>query len=223
MQIRAALAIVVFLVGLKYITNKNLKKYTIISIIVYSLHHSLLIAIPQYFINKLKIKKKHIVIGLLIAFVIAGFYSAFIRNAIQNYNVEKDLISATYTADNGEYSIGQGLLNPMIYYQVIILLLFTFKEKELINLTQHYFTIRNAYFVSTLILITLSSFSALSGRGSTTFATLDIIIVPTFLRLLPKNMRFLGVLAIVVIYIQLYFIQIFTQSYYKKTKMITGR
>ena len=77
----------------------------------------------------------------------------------------------------------------MIYFQVFLLLAYTFNEKKLRLTTPHYVTIRNAYFYSTLLLITLSCYTALSGRTSSMFATLEMVIIPSLVLMFHKRNR----------------------------------
>lgn len=56
-------------------------------------------------------------------------------------------------------------------------------------INQYYYVIRDGYFYSTLILITFCSFTALSGRTSTMFATLEFSIIPSLVYLFDKKER----------------------------------
>ena len=72
--------------------------------------------------------------------------------------------------------------------------MYTFTEERMKLTTSHYITIRNAYFYSTLILITLSCYTALSGRVSSQFATLEMVIIPSIAYSFQKKDRWIAYL-----------------------------
>lgn len=180
MQIRAALAIAVIVYALRYVAERNFKKYFIYIVIGSLLHYSILFALPFYWFNKIPFSRKTVLMMTVGAIVVAAMFKPLIHNMIGEYSTGLD-IATSYTIDNSEYSIGKGLANPMIYIQIFILLVYTFLERKLKYIVPLYETIRNGYLYSTVILILLSSFLTLSGRLSTIFATLEIFIIPAFL------------------------------------------
>lgn len=175
MQIRAGLSYAIILMAVQYITTKDWKRYFAWIFVAYLFHHSAIIAVPLYFLCMLDIKKKHIVMGLGMAFVIAAFFSNVVRSMVADN--ASDLNVDTYVTE--EYQRDWGLANPLIYFQTFLLLVYTFTEDRMRLTTSHYLTIRNAYFYSTFILISLSCYTALSGRVSSMFATLEMVIIPS--------------------------------------------
>ena len=176
-QIRAGLSYAIILVAVQYITKRDWKRYFAWVFVAYLFHHSALIAVPLYFLCMIDIKKKHIVIGIVISFIIAAFYSNVVRSMVANNVSDLTVMDETYIQE--EYQREWGLSNPMIYFQTFLLLIYTFTEDKMRQTTSHYITIRNAYFYSTLLLITLSCYTALSGRVSSQFATLEMVIIPS--------------------------------------------
>lgn len=190
-QIRAGLSYAIILVAVQYITKRDWKRYFAWVFLAYLFHHSALIAVPLYFLCMIDIKKKHIVIGTLIAFIIAGFYSNVVRSLVADRVTDLD-VATTYITEG--YQRDWGLSNPMIYFQTFLLLVYTFTEDRMRLTTSHYLTIRNAYFYSTLILITLSCYTALSGRVSSQFATLEMVIIPSIAYSFLKKDRWIAYL-----------------------------
>lgn len=174
-QIRAGLSYAIILMAVQYITTRDWKRYFAWVFVAYLFHHSAIIAVPLYFLCMLDIKKKHIVMGLGMAFVIAAFFSNVVRSMVADN--ASDLNVDTYVTE--EYQRDWGLANPLIYFQTFLLLVYTFTEDRMRLTTSHYLTIRNAYFYSTFILISLSCYTALSGRVSSMFATLEMVIIPS--------------------------------------------
>lgn len=184
-QIRSGLAYLIVLWGIKYVQEKKLMKYLLVVWIASWFHTSAWIALPFYFFsNWVNINKKIVLIGLGVAFIIGGFFqgpvSAFVTDNANDLNV------VTYT--QGIYvEQAKGLANPMIYFQCFLLLTYTYLEKSLEPITEYYRIIRDGYFYSTLILICFCSFTALSGRTSTMFATLEFSIIPSLIFLFNKK------------------------------------
>lgn len=194
-QIRAGLAIAIIIYGTQYVTKQKLWKFLLIVLIAYQFHHSSIIAIPLYFMNKIEIKKWHIYVGIGVAFIIAAFFGGTIKNFVSESNYINDMASS-YVREGSEKAFSQTLANPMIYYQVLILLVFTYLEDRLKKLTEHYYTIRNAYFISCVLLIVLVQYAVLAARSSTIFATYEMIMIPMLVLLFKKKDRAFPVIII---------------------------
>lgn len=188
MQIRAGLSYAIILVAVQYITKRDWKSYFALVLIAYFFHHSALIAVPLYFLCLVKVKKKHIIMGIMAAFVVSYYFSDYIKQLVGDN--ASDLNISSYASE--EYTREFGLANPMIYFQLFLLLMYTFTEKRMRLTTGHYETIRNAYFYSTLILIIFSCYTALSGRTSSMFATLEMVIIPSLAFSFMKRNRWLA-------------------------------
>lgn len=188
-QIRAGLSYAIILVAVQYITERDWKRYFAWVFFAYMFHHSALLAVPLYFLCMINIKKWHIVIGIVISFIIAAFYSNVVRSLVADSVSDLD-VATTYITE--QYQREWGLSNPMIYFQTFLLFVYTFTEDRMRLTTTHYITIRNAYFYSTFILITFSCYTALSGRTSSLFATLEMVIIPSIAYSFAKNNRWLA-------------------------------
>ena len=192
-QIRAGLAYAMIILGVRYITKRDWKRYFAIVFIAYFFHKSAIIAVPLYFISYINFKKWHVVLITAIAFVIGGFFTETLQGYIVDTSQDLD-IATTYT--QGAYiEEALGLRNPLIYFQTFLLLAYTFYESRLKNVVPHYYTIRTAYMYSTFILIAFSMFTALSGRTSTMFATLEFVIIPSLIYMFNKKNRWLAYIA----------------------------
>lgn len=186
-QIRSGLAYSIIISGLYLVHEKKLLRFVLFIWIVSWIHKSAWIALPFYFFcNTVKITNTRIKIWLVIAFVLGTFFQGPISSFVTD-NAD-DLSVTTYT--QGQYvEEALGMANPMIYFQCLLLLLYTSMEDKLAPVTTYYYTIRAGYLYSTLILITFCSFTALSGRTSTMFATLEFCIIPSLLNVFPKSQR----------------------------------
>lgn len=187
-QIRSGLAYLIVIWGIKYVQEKKFWKYLLLVWIASLFHYSAWIALPFYFFSSwIKIKKWTVVGGLVVAFIIAATMSdalhAYVTDSLTDINLATTYVSKEYD------ETAKGLANPMIYFQCILLLCYTFLERRIAPRTKHYRVIRDGYFYSTLILIVFCSFSALSGRTSTMFATLELSIIPSLIFLFNKRNR----------------------------------
>lgn len=195
-QIRAALAIVIIVFAIRWIEEKNLKKYILYVLAGTLLHHSIIVALPFYWLNKIRYSNKSIFFIISISFAVTVFLSPLYTNSLSAFIGENLMMYEAYVKEGSIHATGKGLSNPMIYYQLVVLSIYALRGHSLKNLVPYYQTIRNGYLFSTVILILLSPFLVLSGRLSTIFATLEIFIIPTFLTELkpwPKRMMFLCV------------------------------
>ncbi len=195
-QIRSGLAYAILLLGIKYLTERDWKRFFLIVFVAYQFHHSVIVAVPLYFMTFIKIKKWHVIVGLVIAFILGGFFQGELQNYVTDQVEDFDLSSAASYTHGIEVEQAKGLANPLIYFQTLILLFYTFAEKKVKRVDAHYYTIRAAYLYSTMILITFCMFIALSTRTSTMFATLEIIMLPSLLRAFGKGFFNIGYLAL---------------------------
>lgn len=208
-QIRAGLSYAIILMAVQYITKRDWKRYFAWVFIAYCFHHSALIAVPLYFLSMINVKKKHIVIGTIIAFIIAAFYSNVVRSIVADNVSDLTIMDETYI--QAEYQREWGLSNPMIYFQTFLLMVYTFTEDRMRLTTSHYITIRNAYFYSTILLIVLSCYTALSGRVSSQFATLEMVIIPSIAYSFLKKDRWMAYVGMGVALTAIFFLNFYVK------------
>ena len=193
-QIRAGLAYAILMLSIKYILEKDWKRYFLIVFIAWLFHRSAIIAIPLYFVcNWVKVEKWHVVVALVFSFIIGIWGQGFAHSLVEDNATDLN-IGLRYTDAGGE--IGQleglGMRNPMIYFQCIILLTYTFLEERLAPLNKYYYILRNAYLYSTMILICFCTYKVLSARTSSMYATLEFAIIPSLIFLFNKKNRMLA-------------------------------
>ena len=211
-QIRAGLAYSILLLSIKYIYEKDWKRYFLIVFIAWLFHRSCIIAIPLYFIcNWVKVKKWHVIVALVISFAIGILGQGFVHSLVED-NASDLNVGLRYTDAGGEkiQLEGLGLRNPMIYFQCFILLMYTFLEKRLAPLNKYYYILRNAYLYSTMILICFCTYKVLSARSSSMYATLEFAIIPSLIYLFNKKNRQFAFFATGVILTAIFFL------YYQK-------
>lgn len=199
-QIRSGLAYAIVIYAVQFIQNKDWKRYFLLVLIAYTMHYSAIIAAPVYFIcNWLKPKKMYVYLGLIAAFAVGMFGQGVVHGFVEDNASDLDILRYTEKGGEVNYFEGTGLSNPMIYFQTIILLIYTKLEKKLAPIDKNYYVIRWCYLYATIILISFCTYKVLAGRTSTLFATLEIAIIPALAQLLGRKYKvlsftFIGVL-----------------------------
>lgn len=190
-QIRAGLAYAIVLLSIKYIQEKDWKRYFLIVFIAWMIHRSAIIAVPLYFIcNWMKLKKWHVIVLLVFSFIVGIFGQGVVHSLVED-NASDLNVGSKYTDAGGETKQleGLGMRNPMIYFQCLLLLSYTFLEKRLAPLNKYYYIIRTAYLYSTMILICFCTYKVLSARTSSLYATLEFVIIPSLIYMFNKRNR----------------------------------
>ncbi len=201
-QMRAGLAISFLMIFTYLLVSKKYKdelKYILICWFASFFHISILAAIPIVILNHIRIRKNYIYIGVLVAFFVSAVFSQQIIDFISQSSTIQEM-ARDYVDKEGDNakSYANDLTNPMIYYQCIILFVYTYMEPKLAPLSKYYYVFRNGYFMSTVILIVLCQFAILAGRTSTIFATFEIFMIPMIFKGLPKSYRKIASLVLVV-------------------------
>lgn len=188
MQIRACLAIAIIISFTYLLKEKKWWLYALVLFLAYQLHHSSLIATPLLFLGyfRFDFSKKQIYYGIIASMIIAQFFGGYVKSYVDSSEFMWEMASS-YIQEGSEKAFSNDLTNPVIWFQVIVLLIFTYYEDSLKKVTSYYFIFRNAYFISTVILIVLCQYAIVAARTSTLFATYECMIIPTFLMLFRKE------------------------------------
>ena len=198
-QMRSSLAIFLIIWGIHYVHEKKIWHYLAVVAIASLFHRMALIGLPFYFFNYIRWDKKRILWSIIIAMVLSQVMAGMISGYVESYS--DDLNYGAYV--QGQYvEQAKGLGNPMIYFQISILLLYTWYERVLAPYSKYYYLFRSGYLYSTLILIFFCNYTTLSGRTSTLFATLEMFMIAIMAKRLPKDIRvpFIIVVGIVLVY-----------------------
>lgn len=195
-QIRAGLAYLILMISVKFIQEKDWKRYFLIVFIASLFHRSALIGIPLYFIcNWIDVKKWHILVALAVSFIIGIWGQGFMHILVEDNASDLNIIRYSEAGGEDRQLIGLGIRNPMIYFQCFLLLSYTFLEKKIAPLNKYYYVIRIAYLYSTMILICFCSYKVLSARTSSMYATLEFAIIPSLIYLFNKKNRLFAIVA----------------------------
>lgn len=134
-QMRSSLAILLLILAIKLIHDRKLVAYMLVVLLAYQFHHLSLIGIPLYFLYKVRIGPISIIFSLVMAMLLSQMIAGSISDIVDDYS--QDLNYDTYVQD--EYvEQALGLRNPMIYFQIVILMVYTFMEPLLASKDKFY-------------------------------------------------------------------------------------
>ena len=185
-QMRSSLAIFLIIWGLKYVYERKIWHYIAIIYFASFFHRMAYIALPFYFFGLIKWDKQKITWSLIAAFVLSQTMADSISGWVDDFS--DDFNYGTYT--QGHYvEAAKGLWNPMIYWQIGVLYVYMHYERLLAYSSKYYYLFRAGYLYSTLILILFCNYTALSGRTSTIFATLEIFMLALIVKKISPNER----------------------------------
>lgn len=212
-QMRSSLAILLLILAVKLIHDRKLVAYMLVVLLAYQFHHLSLLGIPLYFLYKVRIGPISIIVSIVMAMLVSQLLAGSISGVVEDYS--QDLNYDTYVQDEFVEE-ALGLRNPMIYFQIAILMVYTFMEPILASKDKFYHLMRWAYFYSTLILIFFCNYTALSGRTSTVFATCEMFMLPSIAMGLGKEKRFVFYVIVGVILVYFFW------SKYRSVMMMLG-
>ena len=177
-QIRSSLACAIVLYSIKFIKEKDIKKFGICILIGCLFHKGAILGVLLYVLCKFKPKNYNIYYIILALSLIIG--SIDITSLIQSISwiIPERYLDYIF---NSYYISGKGILNPVLLIQITIILMFI-KYRNKIKPNQKYYDILlNGYLISTVILSIFSRFDTIAGRLSTILATFEVVIIPSFI------------------------------------------
>ena len=183
-QIRAGLALAIVLYNIENINDKNVRKFYFYTILAALFHKTALLLIPFYYLNTFLTNRGSV---KLITILFLSFCFSFInvKNFLNEIIVKYIPSASSYT--QGYLSESGNVFSIIVLYQVVLFMIFVLSEKYLKNKQIHYFTIRNMLFCSLFLLFVFNDFGILSARLSTVFATVEILILPSFICLFKEK------------------------------------
>lgn len=179
-QIRAGVALAIVLYSIKYISNRKAIPFYVCTLLAATFHKTALLLIPFYYINNY-LTKKSFSHTKLVTILFLSFCFSFIqiKKVIGVLIIKYVPSAASYI--KGYLSESGNVFSLIVLYQIILFFIFLLLEKKLIIQQVHYYTIRNMLLTSLVLLFIFNDFAILSSRLSTIFATVEILVLPSFL------------------------------------------
>lgn len=178
--IRQYMAIAIFVYSVKYIYNKNLKKYIILILIGSLFHNSILLASPVYFLSRIRYKK-------IVMYIMVGS-SSLIAIIFSNFIMMLDFMSKYQTYLNGGI-VAEGKENSglsIIIRMGILFIVIFFKDKIGYKNDIRRRVFINLYFFGTLFFITFYSSTAIRRIGYY-FMIFEIFVIPMIILMRVKR------------------------------------
>lgn len=182
--LRQWIAIAIFLYAIRYIYNKNFKKYLLCIFIACTFHKTAIITIPMYFILNMKLNKKNIIIvSLTILMLYVGLDTILLKaNSIFNINTTKYL-----NYFNKDDTIGaKGYAYSIITMMTLLIILFTKKQ----------YLLKNEHGKEDIIMLVIMLAFSIMGINSMIFSRLQlyflpylVVIIPNILKVIIKKQR----------------------------------
>lgn len=121
--IRQYMALVIFVYSIRFIINKNIKKYIICIFIACLFHKTVVMMLPIYFINKIRFNKKRFLLTIIPILLIGFSYEFIVNNLsiISNYYFQKYLNSEYLYSGIGGISNYIYIMSFIVIYIVSIL------------------------------------------------------------------------------------------------------
>lgn len=174
-QIRASLAAAILLCSFKYLYQRKLWKFLIVILIASSFHLGALIGIILYPLFLILNHNDKIFRYYIIAIGLSAIMSFLLKNVLININYSR---ISSYLTNPTYVNNGNGLLNPVIIFQIIVSCTAMYLySKNKYQKSKYYFVLLLSYSISTILLILLSQFYTLAGRTSTFLVTVEPIII----------------------------------------------
>lgn len=208
-QIRNAIACAILFYSFSFIKNKDYKRFLIYTAVALIFHKLALLNLIILVVYKLAGNRKKVYTYLLaVSFIIgifnlAGTMSSLLIQSLPN-NIAGYLINESFVK-------GPGFKNPVLIFQLLIIIYLIYHYEQFNNKIKYFDIIFCSYFISTCWMLVFNRFYAVSGRVSTVFSTVEIVLIPfifqKYVSEVKKSLRYFGY-----ILISLYIVGIFSYS-----------
>lgn len=187
-QMRCAIASGFFLWSIYYIVNRNLIKYSILTICAILFHWTALIMIPIWFLNTNTIKSKYWIIAIVGSYVLATLQISAVT--LFEY-VPIGEIQDLYLRYMSHVDHESNLFSFIVICKALLCICFLFASKRLIKATPYYVIMVKLFAVSICSYVLLIALPVAAARISEFLQIVELILIPYVIYLFPKN-RMLG-------------------------------
>ena len=200
--LRQGLAIGIVLHGVPYILKRKLLPFLALTIMASFFHISALIFVPLYYLARIQISNKILMLSLIPLIVISlQIGSVLQHNSIfQSFlEIERFLHYATYLTD-AYHNANESFLNIALFQRLFIFLLFMYYYKKIMFSEDIKLLLRNGYFASIIIFIIFSFSSEFSARLGFYYKSLEILIIPMLVSCPIKRSERLMLLGVFIVF-----------------------
>ncbi len=192
-QIRAGVSLAMILYSIEYVAKKDFRRFLIIWLLAVSFHISALIFLPFYFIGRKKITISIMISCCLCVFILHQYVD---KATMASFLIDNMQMDSTYT--KGEYAKLKSLSDGIFIYRSFILFILYAYGNLLRNKVKYFDVFRNCYLMGLIVSIIFFDFNVISGRLSSVFDTVEVILVPAIIYLFkPKIFGYIMILAFI--------------------------
>ncbi len=196
-QMRQAVAMSCFLYSIKYIIEKNLSKYILISIVAIMFHYSAIVMIFLYFLSP-NIYNKFRYLGALALSLILGLYIDFGRIVdLMNNQLISDIYYAKTALEDKAEPLPPIYFNIRFLIQILICIFFWIKIDTIQKFNPKALTYLKIYTIGLCVYMIFYKIGDLADRLSTMFLIAEIILIPLVILVVKPNWLSKGIITII--------------------------
>jgi hypothetical protein len=132
-SMRQSISIVLFLYSIRYIEDRNILKYFLLSLVSFSIHYSAIFVFPLYFINSIKVTRNSL-FYLSIIFMFTIIFSFLNLNTLRLFNLFIGLIPTSDFSNeanqliNSTSSSAINIIHTFEYFFILFLIILFYKD-----------------------------------------------------------------------------------------------
>lgn len=196
--IRQMIAIAIFTYALKYVLNKNLKKYILFSLLAISFHYSAILLLPIYYIGRLKINRRRFIQIGMIEILFASLAVSLVYQLLKVVSLKYYWLLYRFEVCGLNFTIFT------IVFNVLLLFIYFYNYKSYQN-NERYCLYLNIQIMATLISFVLRSIPLLE-RVYWLYSFPILVSIPYMLKTFEKKwLRYLATM-IIIVFMVFYFI-----------------
>lgn len=209
-QMRAALATSILLLSLPSLYNKNLKKYSVLTLLAISAHLSALLMIPLWFINSKNCNKLFWISLFFFCYLFAFLQlnSVSIISLIPISSIQNKIVLYQAYQESGEYQAN--IFSLLFLAKSVITFFLLYKLDLILKYNRYSIILVKTMIISLCSLLIFSQNMAAGLRISEFYGIIDILLFP-LLYFIFKN-RILSKISITLIAFILFYIRVYSQQ-----------
>lgn len=193
--IRQGIAITFMLFSVKYIINRDFKKFLLVILCGSLFHITILVTIPLYFLSYMEFDRKVIYVASFIALLFSMFkVTTIIFRLLSMLPLGTISYKLNYYLNSNQSNLTMSLIKRIIF---LVLFVEFFKVKNIKDKKALVFL--NGYFLSILVMGFFSSVDIIGGRGSMGLYFMQVFLFAIMIKRIERKPLKLALFAIVVL------------------------
>lgn len=177
--LRQGLALALTFYSLKYVNEKKLLFFLLLTVLACFFHKSAIIFLPFYWLRGIKINKRNVYLLLFVFLVLAiplrtlvmnsGWFNAFMMDeSLEHYS--------SYLSD--DYQLNIPIISFSVIQRIVILVMFLIFYDRIEAPEEFKLLLCNGYFLGIILFLLLSFSAEMAARLSFYYKTLELIMIP---------------------------------------------